>query len=50
MSAMGLTLANAANDVAVLAALGILATPTEINRVADTPPPPAGHFMVGDPT
>jgi hypothetical protein len=34
MSAMGLTLANAANDVAVLTALGILATPAEINRAA----------------
>jgi hypothetical protein len=50
MSAMGLTLAYAPNEVAVLAALGISALPNEINRIADLPTPPAGHFLAGDPS
>jgi len=49
MSATGLELVNAADAAAVLAALGISALPTEINRIADRPVPPAGWVTMGDP-
>lgn len=35
---------------AALASLGVTATADEINRIADIAAPPAGHFLVGDPT